>query len=145
MIHNLVASAQTNSGLKGNSYVNSLFPTLETSFHRLTQTFFNRCSSHIDLYANCIGVSDWKNDVSQFVSDEKRKECHRAWSQVQRCSNSIAGREFTLKLDLSRQITDANPEDVEANSIRSYNEVLQNKLKFLKEDSPIEGESESEE
>lgn len=141
MIHNFAASSQTSSGLKGNSYVNSLFPTLETSFHRLTHTLLNRCSGQIDLYSNCIGIANWRDDVSQFVSEDKRKECHRIWNQVQKCSNKNIGKEFTLKLDVSRQISDSTPDETEANSIKVYNEILQNKLKFLKEDSPVEGES----
>ena len=103
--------------------------------------FFNRCDSQINKYAKCVNLPDWKANINQFISEDKKRECFSVWNTVKNCSNKNLGRDFTMKLDMMRNLEQRGSEsENEAKSIQQYNLLIKNQLQFLKEDMPVAGE-----
>ncbi len=136
MLHNFTGNLQSNLSNKGNNPINQLYPTLNTSYHRMVKLFINKCGNEISTYSSCIENPDWKNDINQFTSKDKRLECWKQWSTMKGCSNKHLGKLFTLKMESNRQIQSLDTEDENQKVLDQYNTLLNNKFLFMKEDLP---------
>lgn len=145
MIHDFTSNINSVTSSKGFNPVDSLYPSLNTSYFRMTKLFINRCNEQINSYSSCLDNQDWKNDINQFIPREKRLECWTQWSSLKSCSNKNLGKLFTLKMESSRQIESLETEeDKNQRIIEQYNNMITNKLQFMKEDLPGSSESSDE-
>mmetsp|Transcript_6874 Transcript_6874/g.7133 ORF Transcript_6874/g.7133 Transcript_6874/m.7133 type:complete len:148 (+) Transcript_6874:3-446(+) len=146
MIHDHTKNISDNTKYSQNLGIQALhqhFPKLVTSNYRMTRMFLNRCESQVLNYSNCINNTDWKADIEQFIGEDQRKQCYSAWHNVRQCSTKNLGESFTIKLDAMRRLTKTQDEnEYQAKSLQQYNNMMKNQLQFLKEDMPVEGESE---
>lgn len=150
MITNITGNYNTNIGKDGlyNKYLSKAYPKLDSLSYRLTNIFLKKCSNEVNNYSECIKNSDYKDNIFQYISLDKRIECYSTWNTLKQCAKKFIGDGFALKMDVSRQLntnTILEEEEIDQENIKRYNVFMTNHLKFLKEDMPIEGEDEEEE
>jgi hypothetical protein len=137
MIHDYTSNINSVTSSKGYNPVDSLYPALNTSYVRMTKLFINKCSEQINSYSSCLDNHDWKNDINQFITKEKRLECWSQLSSLKSCSNKNLGKLFSLKMESNRQIELLeSEEDKTQRIIEQYNNMITNKLQFIKQDLP---------
>jgi len=144
MIHEFTSNVRfnvENQNSEGANVISKHFHQLITSQHRLTKMFLNQCRTPIVNYSSCLG-SDWAENINQFVPNEKRVECFNQWSQIRKCSTKNLGESWTMNLDLHRKLE--NKELNETTTLNNYNNLINNQLKFLKEDMPGAGDADEE-
>lgn len=144
MISDFTSNIQTNSQYvnQGMQALSEHFSALTTSKHRLDKMFINKCTTPVDNYSSCIENTEWKNDVSQFIPENTRKQCTKYWSAVRNCSTKFLGESYTINLDLMRQLQRPDESVAERNALEQYKNMMNNQFTFLKEDMPAEGDEE---
>ena len=145
MIHNFNRNIDETVEHLDNKGMHSLYKNFELltySKQRLNNMLLNKCSEQVNLYSNCIGNPDWKNDMGQFVNKDSRKNCFDQFVNLKRCSLKNIGESYTLRLEALNQTQRSN-EYREERTLNLYNNLIKNQMNFLKTDMPVEGEEES--
>jgi hypothetical protein len=107
------------------------FPQGVSSSDRMTKLFLKSCEKPVEAYTSCIGNSNWKDDIEQYISEDARKSCHSVWNKVASCSTKNLGESYTIKLNLMRRLERTN-----VDSAVLFDKVLENQKKFIKEHMP---------
>ena len=89
---------------KGMRVLYKVLPSLVTSKTRLHRMFLNKCENEISDYSMCLGDYNWKVNIEQFISKQRRINCHNQWYFVSQCSNKNIDKSFTTYLNIHRTI-----------------------------------------
>lgn len=144
MLHNFNRNIEETVENLDNKGLHTLYKNYELltySKQRLNNMLLNKCSQQVKLYSDCIGNSDWKNNMDQFVNKDIRKSCFDPWVNLKRCSLKNLGESYTLRMEAFNQ-TERSTEFREERTLNLYNNLIKNQMNFLKTDMSVEGEEE---